>query len=176
VTCSTNRSFKIVLWRGIGECIQEKNHSLSCDVCDKSFKVNGALIVHQRTHTGERPYSCNGCDKSFNQNSILTKHRQTHTGERPFPCDVCDKSFSQSNNMMRHRRIHIIGEKSFSCDVCDKLFNDCSSLIVHQRMHAGEKPFSCNMSGKQVTGERIPVYWRYCNKKYYNFLVFLILL
>lgn len=31
---------------------------MSCNICSKSFKAKYALVVHMRTHTGERPYVC----------------------------------------------------------------------------------------------------------------------
>ncbi|MBN3301509.1 ZN239 protein, partial [Amia calva] len=29
-----------------------------CAQCGKSLKTTGRLLVHQRVHTGERPYPC----------------------------------------------------------------------------------------------------------------------
>ncbi|XP_026810936.1 zinc finger protein 135-like [Rhopalosiphum maidis] len=67
----------------------------SCGVCGKEFSSNSVLAVHQRTHTGEKPYDCNDCGKSFSQKTDLVNHLRTHTDKKPYDCHACGKSFSQ---------------------------------------------------------------------------------
>ncbi|XP_051946239.1 B-cell lymphoma/leukemia 11A-like isoform X2 [Xyrauchen texanus] len=50
----------------------------SCEFCGKTFKFQSNLIVHRRSHTGEKPYKCHLCDHACTQASKLKRHMKTH--------------------------------------------------------------------------------------------------
>ena len=112
--------------------IRLEPHKFGCPFCPKLMQTSAHMIMHIRTHTGEKPFICNDCGKSFCQKSNLAKHTLIHTGEQPFECNDCGKRFNQKSNLTQHIRVHT-GEQPFSCTHCGKTFKNSQSLIKHLR-------------------------------------------
>ena len=85
----------------------KRQQSHICSVCGKIFNRIGNLKLHQRCHTGEKPYSCLHCGRRFIHISNLHKHKRIHTGERPYGCQQCGKTFSQSSHLKTHQKLHV---------------------------------------------------------------------
>ncbi|MCP9263887.1 Zinc finger protein [Dirofilaria immitis] len=81
-----------------------------CYYCDKMFHHRRDKNIHERTHTGERPYTCGYCSKGFTQSQALTIHIRSHTGERPFSCSMCSKEFRDSSALRKHEFTKHINE------------------------------------------------------------------
>jgi len=72
-------------------------------MCNKAYSEKKSLLIHQRTHSGERPYVCDLCNKAFIANSTLIIHQLIHSSERPYTCDMCNKAYSeQPDNTSTH--------------------------------------------------------------------------
>ncbi|XP_045606091.1 zinc finger and BTB domain-containing protein 7A isoform X5 [Procambarus clarkii] len=77
-----------------------------CTFCSYFTPRKDHLIMHIRTHTGEKPFACPYCPSRFVQKGTLSNHIRTHTGEKPFSCPFCPQSFARNSHLRSHMSTH----------------------------------------------------------------------
>lgn len=158
-----------------------KKASVQCSICFKAFKSKYYLKVHNRRHTGEKPfgclkcgrryyrkenllihemrdcssaltYTCLICSTTFNTKEALRLHTVTHTGEMPHKCSTCPEQFMYKKNLTVHMmKVHGY-PKPHACSQCPKTFLTRAELRVHEAAkHRGEKPFVCEECGHRAS-------------------------
>ncbi|XP_077577696.1 zinc finger protein 1035 [Stigmatopora nigra] len=111
----------------------DQQTALRCPFCDKNCETELSLKLHERCHTGEKPYLCLDCGRGFKKQVYLRSHKVVH---QSVPCTLCKKILPNSRNFIHHIKLYHKG-KRVPCPTCKKLLNT-AELLNHLKLHKRE--------------------------------------
>ena len=142
-----------------------------CKHCGQCFAQSSTLAGHLRTHNNqEKPFKCTDCQgRCFARVADFHIHQRIHTGEKPYQCNQCGKRFRLSSSPTKHRQVHLSDEvrikeslegksKLWRCGYWDKILKVNSNLRRHERMHTNEKPHKCTVCDEGYSYGRSPLF------------------
>ncbi len=155
-----------------------KTSAYQCIVCGYAVKSRSSMIVHVRSHTGEKPYKCRLCKYQTGYRSALYRHvRNKHPEAKPFKGTVCGQAFVTQTQLRSHVRCstggHLkmrlssqdkVNDKPYKCTLCKYSANHKATLARHVQVHTGEKPYKCQMC-EYETGHTSAL-WRHIGNKH----------
>uniref|UniRef100_A0A8C5ML44 Zinc finger and BTB domain containing 48 n=1 Tax=Leptobrachium leishanense TaxID=445787 RepID=A0A8C5ML44_9ANUR len=136
-----------------GESLKNRNANMSveCPTCHKTFLSKYYLKVHNRKHTGEKPFECSKCGKSYFRKENLLEHEArncVNRTEQAFSCTLCNEIFKRRMELRVHMVSHT-GEMPYKCSTCTQQFMQKKHLQSHMiKMHGAPKPHACSTCGK----------------------------
>ncbi|XP_071969843.1 zinc finger protein 574-like [Engystomops pustulosus] len=113
----------------------EADNTLSCSLCELTFKDAGEFEVHQLFHQSG-PFNCPLCSKVFPTAPELEEHLRSHQGESHYLCMDCGLGFASEAVLLNHRRTHL-SDPLHSCE-CGLTFVNMTKFLYHRRQHSNK--------------------------------------
>nr|XP_008195672.2 PREDICTED: LOW QUALITY PROTEIN: zinc finger protein 260 [Tribolium castaneum] len=146
---------------------EEERPYFGCQYCPAIFFVQKAIADHVREEHGKEYKNCKvhvpkqappvkrGEEDPHKIDEELIKEAKVVVdGRIYYNCKECGKNLHSPYTYVWHIRIHT-GERPFVCDLCGKQFRVSQGLVRHLReTHQGIKKFPCDLCGRMFATRR----------------------
>lgn len=150
--------------------IHNKDKPCKCDVCDKSFRLETNLRLHQAIHTNKKRLNCSFWGAKYLHKSYLKVHERQHREGKP-KYQFCSKEFANFAFVTRHVRtehFHLLrqedklngglnklfqGMQTFECYKCN--FTHISSTVKKhiESCQVGESFIQCSKCTRKLSDQ-----------------------
>ncbi|XP_041968366.1 zinc finger protein 510-like [Aricia agestis] len=119
-----------------------------CEHCGKKFITRRLLLMHCRAKHGyEKTDKCSYCEYRASNAEQVKIHERLHTGEKPFVCAECKAGFHRRSSYLQHVAIHL-PEKTVQCEQCPARFKSVTLMRIHLSRHRAPRySYACALCG-----------------------------